>query len=268
MPGRQLQARVIPIALALGAVYLWTYDLSWWRSSPSSLTLALALAVTYWFGRPWQRRMPVTQSANDLPLGTIGGALVFLFGQWADSALVMTLGWTLVAYAYVSARFSPNPPVRLQRLIPFVLLAFPWILLEGDTIGWYFRYTGALANEWLFVLGGLEIHREGVRLLIEGLPVDVAEDCDGLETLQAMLAAGGVLGYAFFHDARSYWLVWPTLLLFAWIANTLRIFLFAVVGLGFGSDFVMGDFHDWGGALAVSLMFALCAAMFMLLHEK
>lgn len=179
----------------------------------------------------------------------------------------LALAWSLLAYVFVATHFRPKTGIRLLRLLPFSLLAFPWIVLDGDSIGWYFRHSGAIVNHFLFEIAGYEVSREGVHLMIQGLPLDVAADCDGLDTLQAMLVAGGALGWLFFSEARHYWWVWPLLLVFAWVANTLRIFVMAVAGLSMGADFAMGGFHDLGGIISVSLMFALCVTVFMVLSD-
>ena len=95
---------------------------------------------------------------------------------------------------------------------------------------------------------------------MSGLTINVLADCDGIDTLQTMLMAGGVLGFLVVgnKDAK-YWYMWPMILFFAWLANTLRILLISIVGLLYGVDFVMGTFHAWGGTISVSLMFLLFA---------
>jgi exosortase/archaeosortase family protein len=209
---------------------------------------------------------------------------VLLAGGWAEAALLMTRPraevprWLQSQWiaALQTNRSREDVVAYIESLAPLdesreVLLAESIVPIEerrAEAIAVLKRHSGAVVNEWLFSLGGFDVVRAGVKLVIDGLPIDVAADCDGLDTLQAMLSAGGLLGFLYFRNAVAYWWVWPVLVCFAWAANTIRIFVFSVAGLNYGADFVMGDFHDWGGTLAVSLMFALCAATFTVMHGR
>ena len=59
-----------------------------------------------------------------------------------------------------------------------------------------------------------------------------------------------------------------SLVIFVWIANTIRIFMLGFVGLTFGVDYAMGPFHDWGGLLAITIMFFSSGTLFHLIKER
>lgn len=246
--------------LTCSAAYIWLHDLTWWDSEPLTLLLILVPAIPVYICRPWRlRTSPLTLSSrHQLLLG--GAALAWFMGLGTGFVLPFAISWTALCYIAIHQNFESRKPNDLLKLLPFALLAFPWIVLDGDTIGWYFRLSGAIVNEHVLAIMGLDVERQGVSLIVSGLTINVLADCNGIDTLQTMLMAGGVLGFLVVgnNDAK-YWYVWPMIFVFAWLANTLRILLISIVGLLYGVDFAMGTFHDWGGTITVSLMFMLFA---------
>jgi exosortase len=257
-----MQVSVLTLLLVLitGAVYIWLHDLAWWHSQPFALLLILVPLIPAYLCRPWKlRASPLPMSMrHQLLLGC--AALAWLVGLSTGYVFPFALSWAALFYIFMHQNFESERANDILKLLPFALLAFPWIVLDGDTIGWYFRLSGAIVNEHVLAAIGLDVERQGVSLLVSGLTINVLADCDGIDTLQTMLMAGGVLGFLVSGKKDTqYWYIWPMIIIFAWLANTLRILLISVVGLLYGVDFAMGTFHDWGGTVSVALMFLLFA---------
>lgn len=246
--------------LVASALYIWTNDLSWWEAQTELLVLVAVPLIPIVASGPWATRDSLTPVSTQQGWLLSTSAVLWFFGLGSGYVFPLALSWTLLLFVVLNRWTASAHRRDIQRLLPFALLAFPWIALDGELIGWYFRLTGAIANEAFLNLAGLDVTREGVSLVVSGLTINVLADCDGIDTLQTMLMAGGVLGFYLFRDVtRGYWLLWPLIIALAWLANTLRIMLISVAGLTFGADFAMGTFHDWGGTISVALMFLLFA---------
>jgi exosortase len=248
------------IVLAAGAVYIWLHDLTWWDSQPLILLLILVPLIPVCLCRPWRLRSAPLPLSRRHQLLLAAAALSWLAGLGTGFVFPFALSWTAIYYIAMYQNLTSARANDVLKLLPFALLAFPWIVLDGDGIGWYFRLSGAIVNEHVLAAIGLDVERQGVSLIVSGLAINVLAECDGIDTLQAMLMAGGVLGFLILGNRDSqYWYIWPMIIIFAWLANTLRILLISIVGLLYGADFAMGTFHDWGGTITVSLMFLLFA---------
>jgi exosortase/archaeosortase family protein len=159
-------------------------------------------------------------------------------------------------------RLDPGCRRRVQRLLLLPLLAFPWLALEGASLGWWFRLSGAWTAEHLFGLAGLAVTRVGTHLLVQGLPISVDASCAGLKVLQALLIAGTAVAFLQIGDRPGYSWSLPVLAGLAWLANTLRVLVLSGAALTVSPEFAQGWFHAWGGWFVLMLMFGLSAAVF------
>lgn len=147
-------------------------------------------------------------------------------------------------------------------------MAFPWIALNAESVGWWFRYSGAWTTAYLFETLGANVQQVGTNLLINGTPISVEAACAGLNTLQTMLIAGTVVAYALLGNTSRYWWSFPQLIAITWVANTLRIIVISFIGLVISVAFAMGAFHTWGGWLVVTITFGLCWLIFSLQEQS
>ncbi|MES2706233.1 MAG: exosortase/archaeosortase family protein [Verrucomicrobiota bacterium] len=236
------------------AAFIWLRDMSWVTAAEDTVPVLIALPLCLWMGKPWEWRR---EAGTVSPLLPAAAVLLGLAGILTDATLLLAGSWCLLALAFCRAhlvRFAP-------RLLLLALLGFPWIHQSAGQIGWWFRYTGAGVSAGLFTAFGQSVTREGTFLMVNHMPLSVEAACGGLNVLQAMLVAGVVVALRTLPAGKPFWIASLLLLPFAWLANTLRIFLIGVTGLVFGAEFAMGWFHTFGGWIVLCLMFLLCQAL-------
>lgn len=249
--------------LSLLAIFIWVRDLSWASSSDDTLPIIIALPLFIWLGAPWKWRSGEIHYSIRQPAV---GIFVFVLGIGLNLTLLLTAGWVILLNAWLSERLQKESLQNFHKLLILPIMAFPWISLDLNQIGWWFRLSGAWVTEQFFKLIGLSVAREGTLLNIDGLPISIEAACAGLNTLQAMLISGSVIAYILLKDSNRYWLSLPLLIVMSWIANTFRIIVICVIALIAGADFVMGSFHVWSGWGVITLMFFLCWGVFSLME--
>lgn len=220
---------------------------------------ALAAFPLYvWLTSPWRWR----PTEGPVPWRALSGGLAGLvLGAAVDHTLVLAVGWVLCWRAWLSGELTPGAPAISWKPMVLLVCGFPWLGLEGQALGWWFRYSGAWAAGGLFELVGLSVEREGTFLTVQGLPLAVDAACSGLHALQAMLVAGTVLALMVLPGARFWWGI-ALLPVLAWTANLWRIMTLGVAGLTFGPEAATGWFHEWGGWGVLMVMFILCSLVF------
>ncbi len=257
---------LIIVALGFLAVFIWLRNTDWMTGADDTLPILVALPVFYWLGRPWEW---TDESFCKAPASAILLATaLFLIGILTNITLLLAIAWTYLLWIWLQ-RHTPNSRhSSIRKLLVLPLLSFPWVTLDLQTLGWYFRLSGAFITAHVFMLLGFDVHLEGTNLLVNGLPISVEVACAGLNTLQSMLIAGSVLAYIILGGTNRYWWNLPLLFPIAWFANTMRILMISSVALAFGSEFAMGPFHQWGGWFILVLMFLLCWLLFELQEPK
>lgn len=243
------------IFLALYAVFIWMRDLAWIPGAEDTLPILSAIPLFVWLGWPWKFQ----NDSKPLSALLLGIAIVlFLAGVISSLTFVFTLSWLLLLWTWLNSRIAPEQQDTLNKLIILPLFAFPWITLDFMNIGWWFRLSGAWVVGSLYRLFGQEVVQEGTNILINKVPFSVEVACAGLNTLQSMIIAGIAIAYLLLGNSKKYWFNLPLLVLYSWIANTLRIFVLVTVALIFGAEFASGPFHYVGGWLVIIFMFLLC----------
>lgn len=245
--------------LVLLAFFIWLRDTSWMGSSDDTLPILVALPLFYWAGLPWDLSRPL----DHLPAVSIGiTVILFLLGIVLNSTLLLSVGWVYLLWTWLSRRSSVQDRDKIQKLLILPLLSFPWITLDAQPVGWWFRLSGAKVTGMFYAMLGQDVKIAGTNLLINGLPMSVEAACSGLNALQSMMIAGSLLAYLYLGTTNRYW--WNLLLIvfLAWLANTVRVAVISGIGLVAGPEVAMGAFHGWGGWLVLVLMFLLCWAIF------
>lgn len=248
----------LSVLVGLGA-FIWGRDLGWLAAAEEVLPILAAFPLFIWLISPWKFR---TEQEPIQPRALAVAATLVALGILLDLTFLLAAGWTALLWAWLSVRLEPVAVSRARRLLLLPLLAFPWITLDLQSIGWWFRLTGAAATAELFQLTGFETVREGTNLLINGRPISVEAACSGMQTLQSMLVAGVVTAFIALGNSKRYWPNLLILLPLAWLSNTLRIIVLSLATILISPEFAQGAFHDWGGIAVVLLMFALCCAWF------
>jgi exosortase len=245
------------VGFALLGVGLWTrHPLG--ESASDLLPALAAFPLYFWLTAPWRWRTETVRQ-NWTALGLAAGVLVV--GAAIDHTLVLAVGWVLGWRAWLRAEMETGSPAVSWKPMMLLACGFPWLGLEGQALGWWFRYSGAGVSATLFELMGFAVERDGTFLTVQGLPLAVDAACSGLHALQAMLVAGTVLALMVLPGPR-FWVGFALLPLLAWASNLLRIMTLGVAGLTFGPDAATGWFHEWGGWAVLMVMFVLCSVVF------
>ena len=257
---------LVLVALGLLAVFIWLRNADWMTSADDTLPILVALPAFYWLGKPWEL---LDGPAGDLPTkGILLAAALLLIGIVSNLTLLLAIAWTYLLWLWLERRIPISHHSSIHKLLVLPMLSFPWVTLDLQTLGWYFRLSGAYITAQVFHLLGFNVQYEGTNLLVDGLPISVEVACAGLNTLQSMLIAGSTMAYLILGGTNRYWWNLPLLFVMAWLANTVRILMLSSVGLAFGPEFTMGAFHSWGGWFILVLMFLGCWLLFQLQEPK
>lgn len=252
-----------PVQMLVAAAFVVVGAWIWLRNplgeSPEDLWPALlAFPLYVWLARPWRWR------ARAVPINVsrlAPGVLVLVVGLALDHTLLLAVGLILTWRVWLAAQLEPSSAAASWKPMILLVAGFPWLALEGQAIGWWFRFSGAgVADGWFSMLG-FAVERDGTFLTVQGMPLAVDAACSGLNALQSMLVAGTVLAWMVLPGNRYWWGI-VLLPMLAWLANVLRIVTLGMVGLSFGPEAAMGWFHDWGGWAVLMVMFVLCSTVF------
>ncbi len=247
------------VTLGVLAVVAWLRNTRWWGEAADVLPILVALPLGAWLGKPWT----FTETPFRLHQTTLGiGVLLTVVGGFLSITLLLAAGWTCLLWAWLRERTANSDHWRLRRILVFAFLAFPWVTLDLEPVGWWFRLSGAYVTAGLFKAIGFHVIHNGTELTIQGAPIAVTAACSGLKVLQSMLIAGSFLAHVLLGDTPRYWQNIAALAAIAWAANTARILLISVASLTFGQEFAMGLFHTWGGLSVLVLMFIACWGLF------
>ncbi len=247
--------------LFLLALYIWLRDFTGITSLENTLPILLSLPLFYYLGSPWNLTVkPEPLSYGNLIIGTAG----FILGMLMDVLFLLAASWTYLLWTWLSSRVYSYDLPSVRKLMVLPLFAFPWLDLEGNFIGWYFRLSGAWATAKTFSAMGLGVIHDGTQLIVQGLPVGIGEACSGINVLQSMLIAGSALAYLFLGRHKIFWMNLIGLVIIAWLANTLRIVILCITALTMGPEFALGLFHTWGGWMVLFLMLCLTWAILSL----
>lgn len=235
--------------LALIALWLWMRDQSWMASASDTLPIALGFPLLAYFGRPWNF-IPTTDPLPRVAL--VGGALLGA-GVLLDGQFLCALGWTLALWGVLVRHLPREDHARILALLPLATLAFPWVTLEAQPLGWLYRLTGAMAVETLFHGAGVSVVRDGMALNFGKLVVSIDAPCSGLNLLQALLLAGYALAAerGALRSLKDALPLLPRLVVLTWVANTARILFLCIAAIQLGASRVKGNLHDLGGLLVV-----------------
>lgn len=235
---------------------------------PSSRTIdqllpSLAgLPLFAWLGSPWKlRAVPERVRGRYVAPCLLG----MLFGFVGGVVVLIAAAWTVLLWVAVHSYVEPDEQRPLKRLLLIPFLSVPWILMDGQWIGLWFRLTGAWVSEWAILMSGADVARAGTLLYVNETCISVEEACAGLSTLHSMLLGGAVLAYAMLSKHRSFWWHAPIIVIAAWLANTFRVALTGLVAVHFGPAYATGWLHEWQGLFLLGVMFVVCSAAFTLL---
>ena len=243
-------------------VIIWIRDLSWWPMAGDALPILAGFGLFAWLGAPWRFKMAEGPAPRIAARPLLICAGLFCAGAAANSTLLLALSWCGLLWAWLKLRLPEERHPLMKQLLVLPLLSFPWILLDGQPVGWAFRLSGAWATEHVFHLFHQNALREGTQLWLNGQPVAVEAACSGLNSLQSLLLAGTALAIIFLGPGRRFWWNLPLLAALAWLANTVRIVSLCLAAVFISPEFFRGALHQGSGWLLLMVMFSLCWVWF------
>jgi len=238
--------------LVMAAAAIWARDLAWLGAPGDTLPLALGLPLAYFLGRPWQLHRGEIPANNPL-LATLGVA-GYVGGWILGSLTLLAFSWSFLVLLWGHHWFVREP--GRGRLIGLLLLSFPWLVIEWQSLGWVFRLSSASVAEQLFGLLQLPAQRDGTHLDVLGVPIEIEASCAGWNLLQLTLLTGVAVGAFEIRCWRSYAMLLGLLPAIAWLANLLRILLLAGIALSFGTQVAAGVIHGFTGLVVLAAVLA------------
>ncbi len=196
-------------------------------------------------GRPW---LPVekTSPMSSALKGWFGlGFVLFGIGWLLPNITLLACGWSLLAFVWAERSFRAQ--ASRSRLVWLLLLSFPWLILEWQSIGWAFRLSSAAVCEVIFNLLQMPVTREGVYLNVMGIPIEIEAACAGWNLLQLSLLTGVAFGSHEIRSTRRFAMLLGALPAIAWLANFLRILLISAVALSSDAEVATGPIHGLTG---------------------
>ncbi len=61
------------------------------------------------------------------------------------------ISWTVLLWSWLSIRIEPADRRRIAKLLILPLMAFPWLLLDAQAVGWWFKAFWQLGS-WRILL--------------------------------------------------------------------------------------------------------------------
>jgi exosortase/archaeosortase family protein len=248
------------------AVFVWLRDTTWVANASDTLPVLAALPVLFWLGMPWDKRTPEWTRLDWR--AAWWATLCFVLGIVSNLNVLFAVAWAQAFLAIANAGVHPNPKRRLKRLLPLAVLAFPWIYLDCQFVGFWFRLSGAQIAEAALDWAGVSVHRLGTVLSVGDVRLGVSEACSGTNSLQTILIGGFALAYIQLGRSRFFWLALPILIGAAWAANTLRVLLTAYIVVWGEVEWATGSSHEWQGLCVLLSCFMICAGLFSCLGER
>lgn len=250
--------------LILAAVMIWCRDGSWLSSMADTLPLLAGLPLAWWLGGPWISRQPSVSVRMNLAACAAGVA--FAVGWMIPTLTLMAVAWTVMAWCWGAAFHRPE--VRRWRVVFLAVLAFPWLVVEWQQAGWWFRLSSSAVAELFFRLLQMPVVREGTRLSVMGVPIQVEVACAGWNLLQLTLLAGLVLGIREIASNRRFCIFLALLPALSWVANTVRILVLTGVALSFDVAAADGAIHGITGLLVIAVVIGLARLLCALLEPS
>ncbi len=256
--------KIISSIFILTAIWIWVRDFRWLEESVDTIAILCVFPLTFYLGKPFK----INEISHlNIDITTLFGTIVFLVGILFNITLFMALGWTLAFYSFISI-IASSEIISLKRLILLPLMGFPWVTLDLNIVGWFYRLTGAWSAAKIFNIVGLNVEQRGTFLEIEGLTVSVEAACSGMNLMQSLLIGGVSLAIIYLRKSKHFWSSICLLPAIVWISNTIRIIFITVIGLIYGVETAGGIFHTIGGMVVVFTMFLICILMFRLFADK
>ncbi len=260
---------VLVVALTYGYWNMLTYASTFWDNPLYSHGWLIPLFCGYLF---WSRRQKLAQVASKerwIGLAILVVSLLLrLYASYYDmnpldrmSYIGSLLGITQIIGGYAMLRWA-GPPLA------FLLFMFPLPSKLEDTVLWQLQRLAAISSTWTLQLIGIPALREGSKIAIDQLDLDVADACSGLR----MTTIFGAMSVAIAMMINRPW--WDRLAILlsaipvALLTNVIRITATALLYLAFPeSEAIQHYVHDWAGFAMMPVAMGILWLELHLLHR-
>jgi len=260
---------VLIAALTWGYWNMLTYTSSYWDNPLYSHGWIIPLFCGYLF---WQRRRKLAQvAASERWIGLailIVSLSVRLYASKYDinpvdrlSYIGALLGITQIMGGFSMLRWA-GPPLA------FLVFMFPLPSVLENSVLHGLQRLAAISSTWTLQLLGIPALREGSKIVIDTLDLDVADACSGLR----MSTIFGAMSVALAMMINRPW--WDRLAILlsaipvALFTNVIRITVTALLYMAFPeSEAVHSAVHDWAGLAMMPIAMGILWLELQILHK-
>jgi exosortase len=216
------------------------------------LPLSMALIVSEWRSRKARPepnfRAGLVLLLLALLLGLIGGRAWGL--DSLPSGVQVSLSMLAVVTWWVGS-FVGCFGTRIARMCVFPLCFLLWLVplpeFALNHIVSFLQQGSADAANQFFVIAGVPVTRDGLRLSIAGLTVEVATECSSIRSSLMLLVTSMVLAHFLLRSVWGKSLVILAAIPLAIAKNGFRIFAISMLAAYVDPDYMHGRLHHQGG---------------------
>jgi exosortase len=257
------------VALSAAAIALtWRgwYDLGWlaFNDEESSHLMLVPMVVAYLLWQRWDAVLKCKPKPGWIgPIVLALGIFAWEYGYRYDYRVGDHLGAVLVLAGCVACVTGDRFVLRFWSI--FLLLAFliPLPYTVRIAIAVPLQRANALVAYEILSVAGVEILRYGSVLEVNGQQVGVAEACNGMRSILAVLLVCYAMAFATKIRASARLLLLAATPLIALSANLVRLVL-TVLAYGYGSSDFADTLHDMLGWGTIGLAFGFVWAVIAL----
>ena len=272
-PSDQKSAWVVIGALAAVLTYgygnMFNYASSFWSDPLYSHGYLIPVIAAYLFWSRRQALVGVTNAERWIGLGILIASLAArLFFSTYDinpfdraSYLTALMGITIMVGGWSMLKWA-GPPIA------FLIFMFPIPSVIQHSVLLWLQKLAAMSSTWTLQLLGVPAIRDGSRLIIDGLELEVADACSGLR----MSTIFGAMSVALAMMMNRPW--WDRLVILlsaipvALLTNTIRITITALLYRAFpGNETVEKLVHDFAGLAMMPIAMGILALELGLLRK-
>jgi len=185
-------------------------------------------------------------------------------GDWLGLAILgfLCLIWAGFLFFYGASAFKAGlfPLLFLLLMVPL-----PTFLLDRF-IAWL-QVGSADVAEWIFHLSGTPVLRQGLIFVLPQVTIEVAKECSGIRSTQALLITCLLAGYLFMRTnwRRAVLLVAAVPVLI--VKNGVRIATLTLLAVHVDPSFLTGHLHHDGGFVFFALAMLILLPLFRWLQN-
>jgi len=234
------------------------------------LPLSAALILLQW---PSLRHMTAPNLRTGSALLAMAACIEGLNRFWMASLpgdIHLSIGMFALVTAWISVFvLCLGSRVARSLLFPlcflFWLVPFPQVLLSQ--IVNLLQQGSALAADALFTIVGVPVARDGIKLNIPGLTVEVARECSSIRSSLMLLVTTMVVAQLLLRSPWRKAIVIAIAVPLSVAKNGLRIFTIAMLGTRVDTSYLTGRLHHQGGIVFLSIALVAVFGLIWLLKR-